>query len=329
MRHAKRTQGVFLAFLAVCCSLSCLFFSPNAFSDFTFNMTRGITEISRDVHALHMMVFWVCVAIGIVVFSVMFYSIIWHRKSRGVKAAHFHEHPMVEIIWTVIPVVILVAMAIPATRVLIKMNDTSDSYLSIKITGHQWRWEYEYLGTGLRFISNTTTPQDQIQNRAVKGTHYLLEVDKPLVVPIGKKIRFLTTASDVIHSWWMPALGFKKDAIPGFINEAWGIIETPGVYRGQCAELCGVNHGFMPIVLEAKTQEEYEAWLAQQLAPPAPLTSPSATPPAPSSEQNANATTSEPEPAESQENLPIEEKPETQNVQSEQTRKPTNERKGS
>lgn len=268
MCHSSRAQGVFSIFLFFF-SLPILFFSPAAFAAYVYNMTKGVTDISRDVHSLHMAVFWICVGIGVVVFSVMFYSIIWHRKSRGVKAAHFHEHPTVEIIWTVIPVIILVAMAIPATRVLIKMNDTSDSYLSIKITGHQWRWEYEYLGTGLRFISNNTTPQDQIQNRAIKSEHYLLDVDKPLVVPVGKKIRFLTTASDVIHSWWMPALGFKKDAIPGFINEAWGIIETPGTYRGQCAELCGVNHGFMPIVLEAKPIEEYEAWLAKQLAPPA------------------------------------------------------------
>lgn len=274
MRYTSRAQAVLI-------TLATLIFSPQALAAYVYNMTRGVTEISREIHQLHMAIFWVCVAIGIIVFSVMFYSILWHRKSLGVTAAHFHEHPMVEIIWTVIPCIILIVLAIPAARLLIKMNDTeNDSHLSIKITGHQWRWEYEYLGTGVRFISNNTTPQEAINNRAVKQPNYLLTVDKPLVVPINKKIRFLTTASDVIHSWWVPALGIKKDAIPGFINEAWAKIETPGTYRGQCAELCGVNHGFMPIVLEAKSSEEFEAWLKSQQTKTSAVTNTATPPPA-------------------------------------------------
>lgn len=233
---------------------------------YTLNMTKGVTEISREVHNLHMVIFWICVIIGICVFSVMFYAIIWHRKSRGATAAHFHENTFVEIVWTIIPFSILILMAIPATHLLIKMHNTSDSELSIKITGHQWRWEYEYLGENVRFLSNLSTPSLETKNLAKKGPHYLRDVDNRLVLPIGKKIRFLTTASDVIHSWWVPALGFKKDAIPGFINEAWAKIENPGVYRGQCAELCGVLHGFMPIVIEAKTQADFDAWLTEKKA---------------------------------------------------------------
>lgn len=234
-------------------------------ADYVYNMTPGVTEISRGIHSLHMTIFWICVVVGVLVFSVMFYAIIYHRKSRGVEVANFHESTLVEIIWTLIPFAILIGMAIPATHMLIKMNDTrTDSEITIKITGYQWYWGYEYLGEGVNLISRLSTPQDQIHNRDIKGKHYLLEVDQHLVVPIGKKIRFLTTANDVIHSWWVPDLGIKKDAIPGFINEAWARIETAGLYRGQCAELCGVNHGFMPIVVEATSNEAYETWLSQQ-----------------------------------------------------------------
>lgn len=243
--------------------------NQEALAAYTVNMTRGVTPISRGIHSLHMTIFWICVVVGIIVFSVMFYAIIYHRKSKGAVAAHFHESTVVEIIWTLIPFAILIAMAIPATKMLLVMDNTeTDSEISIKITGYQWRWEYEYLGEGVRFMSNSISSQDQIQNRDVKGEHYLLEVDNPLVVPIGKKIRFLTTANDVIHAWWVPALGIKKDAIPGFINEAWAVIEESGTYRGQCAELCGANHGFMPIVVEAKTVDDYEQWLASQKTPP-------------------------------------------------------------
>lgn len=260
------------AFFLIACLIS--LFSSNTEAAYTLNMTKGVTEISRDIYHLHMIIFWVCVVVGIFVFGTMFYAILHHRKSLGVTAASFHENTTVEIIWTLIPFIILIALAIPATKILIKMGNTEiDSELSIKITGHQWRWEYEYMGEGLQFISNSSTPQIQIKNRDVKSQHYLLEVDKPLVVPIGKKIRFLTTAADVIHSWWVPDLGIKKDAIPGFINESWARIEVPGTYRGQCAELCGVNHGFMPIVIEAKTYDEYQAWLTEQKKALAPKTS--------------------------------------------------------
>lgn len=237
---------------------------PTVWADYTLNMTKGVTSISRDIYDLHMTILWICVAIAIVVFGVMFYAIIYHRKSRGAVAAQFHESMVVEVIWTVIPFFILVAMAIPATAVLIKMDDTSDSDLTVKITGYMWRWQYEYLDHGVQFMSTLSTPAIQIQNREAKGENYLLEVDNPLVLPINKKIRFLTTANDVIHSWWVPDLAIKKDAIPGFINEAWAKIEVPGTYRGQCAELCGAKHGFMPIVVEAKTEEEFNAWLEKQ-----------------------------------------------------------------
>ncbi len=233
-------------------------------ADYTFNMTRGVTEISRGIHQLHMTIFWICVAIGIVVFGVMFYAIIWHRKSRGATAAQFHESTLVEIIWTLIPLTILILMAIPAAQLLLKMHDTAESDLSIKIVGHQWYWTYEYLGENVTLTSRLATPQMQIQNKDIKGQHYLREVDTPLVVPEKKKIRFLTTSNDVIHAWWVPALGIKRDAIPGFINEAWTKIDHPGTYRGQCAELCGALHGFMPIVLEVKTEAEYQRWLAEK-----------------------------------------------------------------
>lgn len=234
---------------------------------YAFNMTKGVTEISRGIHNLHMTIFWICVGIAICVFSVMFYAIIRHRKSKGAQAAHFHENTIVEIIWTLIPFSILILMAIPAAQLLIKMNDTkTDSDLSIKIVGHQWYWEYEYLGEGIRLISRLTTSQDQIHNQDVKGPHYLREVDNHLIVPQNKKIRFLTTADDVIHSWWVPALGVKKDAIPGFVNEAWAKIEKPGIYRGQCAELCGALHGFMPIVIEVRSEEEFQNWLSEKKA---------------------------------------------------------------
>lgn len=235
-------------------------------ADYTFNMTPGITEISRGIHHLHMTIFWICVAIGTGVFGVMFYAIIWHRKSRGTTAAQFHENTMIEIIWTLIPFTILILMAIPAAQLLLKMHNTEESDLSIKIVGHQWYWEYEYLGEDLKIISRLATPQDQINNRDIKGQHYLREVDNPIVVPEKKKIRFLTTSNDVIHAWWMPALGIKRDAIPGFINEAWANIDHTGTYRGQCAELCGALHGFMPIVLEVKTEAEYQTWLSAKKA---------------------------------------------------------------
>lgn len=243
-----------------------------------FNMTPGVTPISHDIYTLHMLIFFICVIIGIIVFSVLIYSLIMHRKSKGSIPADFHSSLSIELLWAIIPFVILVLMAVPATHVLIRMYDTSKSEVNIKVTGYQWKWQYEYLDYGIKFFSNLSTPQEQLTSQAPKDKWYLLEVDHPLVVPIHKKIRFLVTSNDVIHSWWVPALGIKRDAIPGFIYEAWAMIDRPGIYRGQCAELCGVNHGFMPIVVEAKTQEDFDKWVAANApsglpaAPAAPMT---------------------------------------------------------
>lgn len=227
-----------------------------------YNLTKGVTDISNQVYELHMLIFYICCAIAFVVFGVMFYSIFKHRKSRGAVAANFHESTKVEIVWTVIPIIILIAMAIPATKTLVAMEDTSQSDITIKITGSQWKWHYEYFGEDVNFFSLLATSQKQIDGIEEKGAHYLLEVDNPLVVPINQKIRFLMTSDDVIHSWWVPDFAVKKDTIPGFINEAWTKIDEPGVYRGQCAELCGKAHGFMPIVVQAMEQSDYDAWLA-------------------------------------------------------------------
>ncbi|MDP4547907.1 MAG: cytochrome c oxidase subunit II [Marinobacter sp.] len=233
-------------------------------ADWTMNMTPGVTGTSNQIFSLHMTILWICVAIGVVVFGVMFWSIFAHRKSQGYKAANFHEHTWVEILWTAIPFAILVAMAVPATATLIEMYDTTESEVDIKITGYQWRWQYEYINDDFGYFSSLSTPRDQIENRQTKGENYLLEVDKPLVIPVGKKVRFLLTANDVIHSWWVPAFGVKKDAIPGFINETWTRVDEPGIYRGQCTELCGKDHGFMPVVVEAVPEEEYVAWVEEQ-----------------------------------------------------------------
>lgn len=230
----------------------------------TYNMPRGVTEISRSVFDLHMLIFWICVVIGIIVFGIMFWSMFMHRKSRGAVPAKFHENVGVEVLWTVIPLLILVGMAVPATKTLIEIYDAEEADIDILITGYQWRWQYSYLGEDVAFMSNMTTPREEINNLTAKNEHYLLEVDEPLVVPVGKKIRFLITAADVIHSWWVPALAVKRDAIPGFVNEAWTRIEEPGIFRGQCTELCGRDHGFMPVVVEAKTQEDYDIWLAEK-----------------------------------------------------------------
>ncbi|WP_152558861.1 cytochrome c oxidase subunit II [Endozoicomonas numazuensis] len=227
-------------------------------------MTEGVTAVSKSIYDLHMAIFIICVVIGIVVFGVMFYSILMHRKSRGVKPHPFHESTLVEILWTTIPFLILVGMAIPATKTLIDIYDTDEAEIDIKITGYQWKWQYEYLGEEVSFFSNLKTPSEQIYNIRSKDPNYLLEVDEPLVLPTGKKVRFLVTAADVIHSWWVPAFAVKRDAIPGFINEAWTKIDRPGIYRGQCAELCGKDHGFMPIVVDVRTPEDYATWLNEK-----------------------------------------------------------------
>jgi len=247
-------------------ALCALVISPEVFAAFTLNMTEGVTPVSHSIYHLHMLVFYICCGIGIVVFSALIYTLIFHRKSRGVKPAQFHEHPMLEMVWAIVPFIILVAMAIPATKVLMDMDDASEADITIKVTGFQWKWKYDYLNQGISFFSNLATPQDQIKNGAPKGKWYLLEVDNPVVVPVNKKIRFLTTANDVIHSWWVPALGIKRDAIPGFIHEAWARIEKIGTYRGQCAELCGVNHAYMPIVVEAVSEQDFDKWVSSKTA---------------------------------------------------------------
>ncbi|MEI7796793.1 MAG: cytochrome c oxidase subunit II [Methylococcaceae bacterium] len=238
-------------------------------ADYTLNLMQGVTKISNDVYDLHMLILWVCVFIGIAVFGTMFYSMYHHRKSRGHQAANFHENTTVEIIWTIIPTIILVAMAIPATKTMLELDDVQNSDMSIKVTGRQWYWDYEYLGTGVHFESHLDAASEKAHRDGSDPhsvPHYLLSVDRPLVVPVGKKIRFVFTSADVIHSWWVPDLGWKKDANPGFINEAWTSVDKPGTYRGQCTELCGRDHGFMPIVVIAMEQGDYDNWVKTTLA---------------------------------------------------------------
>ena len=233
------------------------------------NMTPGVTEIGAEIYSLHMLIFWICVIIGVLVFAAMFYSIITHRKDRGYKAAHFHENTKLEIAWTVVPFIILLGMAVPATSTLLDIYDFEDADLDIIVTGYQWKWKYEYIdenGENVSFFSNLRTPKTEIDNSEAKGEHYLLEVDEPIYLPVNKKTRFLVTANDVIHSWWVPSLAVKKDAIPGFINEASSTPIKTGTYRGQCAELCGRDHGYMPIVVNVVEQEEFDQWLATKKA---------------------------------------------------------------
>ena len=232
-------------------------------ADQPMNMPVGVTDISQGVFNMHMLALWLVVAIGVVVFVAMFYSILVHRKSRGVQPATFHESTTVEAVWTIIPFIILVGLAVPATKALIQMEDTDNYDLTVKITGYQWLWHYEYVDEGVDFYSVLSTPRSQINNEEQKSENYLLEVDNELVLPIGKKVRFLITSNDVIHAWWVPELAVKKDAVPGFINEAWTKINQAGIYRGQCAELCGRDHGFMPVVVRAVPQAEFDNWLAQ------------------------------------------------------------------
>ena len=238
------------------------------------NMTQGVTHISREIYHLHMKIFWICVAIGVVVFGVMIWSIITYRKSRGAVADVTLVHnTKVEFAWTVVPVVILVVMAVPAAKTLIEIEDTTRSELTIKVTGFQWGWEYDYLDDGVLYYSRLDHQSDAARE-LLSGIdpnsvdHYLLSVDHPFVVPVDTKVRLLVTGADVIHSWWVPAFGVKKDAIPGFVNEAWFKIDRdkPGLYRGQCAELCGRDHGFMPIVVDARSKEDFAAWLKQKAA---------------------------------------------------------------
>ena len=247
-------SGAVLAFLA-----------PLAAAQNQVNMSPGVTEIGADIFELHMLIMWICVVIGVAVFAVMFYSIYAHRKSKGHQASQFHESTKVEVAWTVVPFLILIAMAVPATSTLLEVYDNDEAELDILITGYQWKWKYEYLvesGEPVAFFSNLATSQEEIYNTDKKGDNYLLEVDEPLVIPTNTKVRFLVTANDVIHSWWVPEIAVKRDAIPGFINEAWTRVPEEGIYRGQCTELCGAYHGFMPVEVHAVSRDEFDAWMA-------------------------------------------------------------------
>jgi len=266
MSVIKLKQTV-LAVIAVSLFLA----SGTALADYALNLTEGVTPTSHRVYELHMAILYIVTAIGVVVFGVMGWSIFHHRKSKGAVAHQFHHSTMTEIIWTTVPILILVVIAVPATKTLIFMEHTGDAEMTIKVTGYQWKWKYDYLDEGISFFS--ALHQDSNEARQMDSgidpntiENYLLDVDKPLVLPVETKIRILTTAADVIHAWWVPDLGWKRDAIPGFINDNWTYIEEPGVYRGQCAELCGKDHGYMPIVLNAVSKEEYAAWVEEQKA---------------------------------------------------------------
>jgi cytochrome c oxidase subunit 2 len=235
-----------------------------AHAELQFNLQPPVTPIASQIFDLHLLITGICAVIFVLVFSVMFYSIFAHRKSKDHPAAQFHENTTVEVIWTVVPFLILLLMAFPATKTILAMKDTSVPDMTIKVTGFQWKWQYDYLDHGFSFVSNLATPAAQIHGQEAKGEHYLLDVDQPLVVPVNKRVRVLITAGDVIHSWWVPAFGVKQDAIPGFVRDSWFKADTPGIYRGQCAELCGKEHGFMPVVVEVKTPEAYAQWVDAQ-----------------------------------------------------------------
>ena len=257
---SRTKQAVVAAMLALPASAS---------AEWGLNLPRGVTPFSREIYDLHMLILGICVVIGVAVFGVMFYSIVAFRKSKGAQAAQWHESTVVEMLWTVAPFLILVGMAVPATKALIMMEDVSGADMTIKVTGYQWKWHYEYIEEGVELYS-TISSDSNVARRLDSGIdpntvqNYLLDVDNRLIVPVNQKIRFLTTAGDVIHAWWVPALGWKRDAVPGFINESWALIDEIGVYRGQCAELCGKDHGFMPIVVEAVSESDYAAWIEQQ-----------------------------------------------------------------
>jgi cytochrome c oxidase subunit 2 len=233
---------------------------------YELNLPAPATPIAQQIYDLHTLVLWVCGAIFVVVFLPMFYSILRHRRSRGHPPAAFSENTRLEIAWTIVPVLILVGMAWPAARTVLAMKDTTRPDLTIKVTGHQWKWEYDYLDQGLRFFSTLATPREQIYEKQSKSPNYLLETDRPMVVPTGRKVRLLFTSADVIHAWWIPEFGVKQDAIPGFIRDGWFVVDRPGTYRGQCAELCGVGHAYMPVVVEAVPPERFAGWLAGEQA---------------------------------------------------------------
>jgi cytochrome c oxidase subunit 2 len=242
-------------------------FSSAVNAAWELNLQMPVTALARRVYDLHTLLTWVIFIIFVGVFAVVTWSLIFHRKSIGHKAADFHDNTAVEIAWTIVPTLVLIAIAFPATSTLVEMRDSSQPDLTIKATGYQWKWGYEYVtgdAAGVKFMSVMSTPREQIENKTPKGQHYLLEVDHPLVVPVGKKVRMLLTATDVIHNWSVPAFAVKTDAVPGFLRDTWFRAEKEGTYRGQCSELCGKDHGFMPVVVEVVSAEKYAAWVAEQ-----------------------------------------------------------------
>jgi cytochrome c oxidase subunit 2 len=263
------------------------------------NMTPGVTDTSERIQSLHNLAFGICVVIGIIVFGAMFWSMLFHRKSKGAVAAQFSHNTTAEVIWTIVPILILIVLAVPATDTLFRMYDTSKSEMTVKVTGYQWMWRYEYLGENVEFLSRLDRESDRTRAlgsgldpyKVTEGGEntYLLNVDHPLVLPVDTKIRFVVTGDDVIHAWWVPQLGWKQDAIPGVINENWTKINKPGIYRGQCAELCGRDHGFMPIVVKAVSKAEFKSWLAAQRSANEAAATASATPVAPAATEPAAA----------------------------------------
>ncbi len=252
-------------FSVIAASLVSMFAMSTARAEYELNMTQGVTPISQDLYGLHMLVFWICVAIGALVFGAMAWSILHHRKSKGAVAANFHESTTIEIVWTVVPLLILIGIAIPATGTLLDLEDAkTDADITLQVTGIQWKWKYTYVDEDVSFISSLAQSSRDVMSDPTGNENYLLEVDEPVVLPINKKIRFLFHSDDVIHAWWVPELAVKQDSIPGFINDSWATIEKPGIYRGQCAELCGKDHGFMPIVVNAVTEAEYQQWLVSK-----------------------------------------------------------------
>lgn len=264
----NRKVGAFAAALAVLAVTFC----SAAWADWTLNMPRGVTTISQEIYRLHMLILWVCIVIGVGVFGAMIYAIVTFRKDKGAQPAKFTHNTKAEVIWTTIPALILIALAIPAAETLVKIEDTRDSELTIKVTGFQWGWHYDYIDEGVRFYSFLDRESNAarrlrsgIDPRSVEN--YLLNVDNPVVVPVDTKVRLLITAADVLHAWWVPQFAVKKDAIPGYVNEAWFTATQTGTFRGQCAELCGMDHGFMPIVVKVVTREEFDEWVAENAAP--------------------------------------------------------------
>ena len=243
-----------------------------ALADYKLNLEPGVTAIGSDIYDLHQLVMWICTVAGILVFSVMIYSLINHRKSKGAVAAQFHESATVEVIWTVIPLIVLVAIAVPATKTLLEIEDSTKSDVTIQVTGWQWKWQYNYRDEDLSFFSNLSESSNEARQLGAdksllaKADNYLLDVDKAIVVPVNKKVRLLITSNDVLHAWWVPAFAVKRDAIPGYINESHFTATETGIYRGQCAELCGKDHGFMPIVVKVVAQDEYNAWIKDEKA---------------------------------------------------------------